>query len=379
DVRVRDARHPRRAGARPEHRVGDDPHPPDLDLQAGRGRRPAGRLRVQPVGEPDPDRAAGVPGRAGERGARARLRLRAGRRGHPAADRAGAGRPRGHPGRRVRRLVPAVRHGAGALGRGVHAGAPGRPGRRPGGGHPGHQAAVVRDAHQPAARHRRHRRAGRDRPGRRRAAGGRQHLRLAVPAAAADARGGRGRALDHEVPRRALRRGRRRAGAQRPGAGPAAGLPPERDGLRAGAVRLVAGAARGQDARGPDGPALRERGPGGRDAAGPPEGRRRLLPGPARAPGARGGREADARLRRHGVLHADRRRAGGAAGVRADRAVHPGRVAGRDRVADRAPGPDDPRVGERVPAGGAGRPGPALGRDRVGRGPADRPADRAEL
>ena len=47
----------------------------------------------------------------------------------------------------------------------------------------------------------------------RRAAGRRQHVRLAVPAAAARARRRRGRALDDEVPRRPLRRGRRRAGA----------------------------------------------------------------------------------------------------------------------------------------------------------------------
>jgi cystathionine gamma-synthase len=49
------------------------------------------------------------------------------------------------------------------------------------------------------------------RPRRRRAARGRQHLRLAVPAAAAGARRRRGRALDHQVHGRALRRGRRRA------------------------------------------------------------------------------------------------------------------------------------------------------------------------
>ena len=70
---------------------------------------------------------------------------------------------------------------------------------------------LVRDAEQPAAQHHRHRghRGGRARG--RRAARRRQHLRLALPAAAADAGRGRRRPLDDEVPRRALRRGRRRA------------------------------------------------------------------------------------------------------------------------------------------------------------------------
>ena len=41
-----------------------------------------------------------------------------------------------------------------------------------------------------------------------------------------------------------------------------------------------------------------------------------------------------------------------------DQAVHPGRVARRRGVADRAPGADDARVGGRVGAGGARRAGP---------------------
>ncbi len=48
----------------------------------------------------------------------ARLRQRPGRRGHPAAGRVPARRPRGDPGRRVRRHVPAVRPGRPALGPG---------------------------------------------------------------------------------------------------------------------------------------------------------------------------------------------------------------------------------------------------------------------
>ena len=57
-----------------------------------------------------------------------------------------------------------------------------------------------------------------------------------------------------------------------------------------------------------------------------------------------------------------------------DPAVHPGRVAGRRRVAHRAPGPDDARLGGRLAAGGPGRPGQAVGGHRGPRRPARRPA-----
>ncbi len=43
------------------------------------------------------------------------------------------------------------------------------------------------------------------------------------------------------------------------------------------------------------------------------------------------------------------------------------------------PGPDDARVGSRVPARGAGRPGPPLGRHRGRRGPRRGPDPRARL
>ena len=71
---------------------------------------------------------------------------------------------------------------------------------------------LVRDADEPAAAHRRHRRPRRDRRALRGDAGGGQHLRLAIPAAAHPARRGRRAALDDQVPRRSLRRHRRRAG-----------------------------------------------------------------------------------------------------------------------------------------------------------------------
>ena len=178
----------------------------------------------------------------------------------------------------------------------------------------------------------------------------RQHLRLALPAAAARARRRRRRALHHQVPRRPLRRGRRRAGHRRRRARRAADVPPERGGRGARAVRRLAHAARRQDARrcawtgtATTPSAVAEL------LAGHPAVSRVLLPGPARAPRPRGRGQADARLRRHGLVRAApaarRRRCEICA---AHGAVHAGRVARRRRVADRAPGPDDARVASRA-------------------------------
>ena len=82
---------------------------------------------------------------------------------------------------------------------------------------------------------------------------------------------------------------------------------------------------------------------------------------------------ADAGLRRHGQLHAARRRGGRAGGRPAHRALHAGRVARRGRVADRAPGPHDPRVGRRLTPRGPGVAGAPVGRPGVGRRPRGRP------
>ena len=60
----------------------------DLDLRAGRHRRPAGRLRVLALGQPHPHRARGLPGRARGGHRRARLRLGHGGRGRDPAHRA---------------------------------------------------------------------------------------------------------------------------------------------------------------------------------------------------------------------------------------------------------------------------------------------------
>ena len=178
----------------------------------------------------------------------------------PAAHGLRARRPRGHPQRRVRRHLPAVRQGARALGSELHRGRPARPrrgARRACGRTPGD---LVRDADQPAARHRRHRRAGRrsrttrarcwssTTPSPRRTCSSRSTLGADVVVhSTTKYMGGHS-----DVVGGALVVARRRAGR-------AARVPPERDGRRGRAVRRLAGAARHQDARRADGPALRQR------------------------------------------------------------------------------------------------------------------------
>ena len=126
-------------------------------------------------------------------------------------------------------------------------------------------------------------------------------------------------------------------------------LPPERDGRGAGAVRLLAGAARHQDARRADGPALRQRRAGRRAARRPPGRRRGALPGPARRTPAT--RWRPSRCAGSAAWCRSGWRGGEAAALRvcdADQGVHARRVARRGRVADRAPGPDDARLGGRA-------------------------------
>ena len=188
----------------------------------------------------------------------------------------------------------------------------------------------------------------------RRAARRRQHLRLALPAAAADPGRGRRRPLDDQVPRRPLRRRRRRARHPRRRARRAAWpttttrwarSPSPFDSwlvlrsLKTLGVRMdrhSANAARVAEFL-LDHPAVASV----------------LYPGLPDAPRARHRGEADVRLRRDGLVPAEGRRGRRAEGVRPRAAVHAGRVAGRRRVADRAPGPDDPRQRGRLAAGGA--------------------------
>ena len=200
----------------------------------------AGGYEYSRSANPDPDRARGVHGRARGRAARLRVRQRAGRRGHPAADHRQPGShfvvPHDAYGGTFRLFAkvherwgvtadPAPLADLAAVEAAI------TPGETTGG--------VGRDADQPAAGHRRHRRDRRAGARGRRAGGRGQHLRHALPAAAARARRRRGGALDHQVLRRALRRHRRRPGGRRRRPGRAAALPPERDRRRGQPVRLA--------------------------------------------------------------------------------------------------------------------------------------------
>ena len=90
-----------------------------------------------------------------------------------------------------------------------------------------HAARLARDADEPAAEHRRHPRGRRGRARGRRGRRRRQHLRDAVPPAAARARRRHRRPLDDEVPRRPLRPRRRLRRDERPDDRRAPRLPAE--------------------------------------------------------------------------------------------------------------------------------------------------------
>ena len=359
---VRDAGDPRRPGPRRRVRLGQRPDLPDLDVRAAGGRQAEGvglRARRQPD-------ARGVA--AGARLARGRLEgpvllERAGRDDDAAPD-AEAGRPRADLGRRVRRDVPAARSRDGPVGPRVRHRRHDRPRRVPFGRTGGHGARVGRVPHQPVPQGGRHRRRGRTRAPRRRAVRRRQHVRDPVPAAAARARRRRRAALDDEVPRRTLGPDRRRARDERRRAGRTPLVPRERGGRRSGPDGLLPRPPRREDARFADGSTLPGREADRRVPPGSPEGHARPLPRAARPPGVRGRGSADAGLRRHGELRGrDTRRGDPSGGVH--EAVLPRRVAGRRRVADRAPRPDDPRERHRIADRGPRHADPALGGDRA--------------
>ncbi len=138
----------------------------------------------------------------------------------------------------------------------------------------------------------------------------------------------------------------------------------ERRRCRAVAVRLLSRAARGQDPRGTHGPPLRERPRRRRPARRPPGRRPGAVPTTARSSRSRSSGEADARLRRHGVVH--RRRGDGCRHDRRrlHRDLHAGRVARRRREPHRTPGRHDARVGGRITARGARQPRASVGRHR---------------
>ena len=141
------------------------------------------------------------------------------------------------------------------------------------------------------------------RDGRGRASGrcadrGRQHVRHALPAATAGPWRRHRHALGHQVPWRPLGRGRWAGRHQPRRPGGAAALPPERRRRGAVAVRLLAGAARHADTGGPHGARLRQCHCHRLLARRAARGAARLLPRPARQPGARAVRAADATPRR---------------------------------------------------------------------------------
>ncbi len=114
----------------------------------------------------------------------------------------------------LRRRPRAAARPGGALGRRGHLRRRPRPGRGPRGTAAGDPGAPPRDGRQPDRPRQRPARA-RCRGGRRRARGRGQHLPVTPVVPPDRARRGRGRPLDHQVPRRAQRRDRRRGGVRR--------------------------------------------------------------------------------------------------------------------------------------------------------------------
>ena len=293
---VRDARDPRRAGARPADRRGGAADLPGLDLQAGRRRRAARRLRV----------LAARPTRPGPRSRSAWPRSRAASRasrsppGWPprtpcCARSAGPATTPSSPTTRTAAPTGCSRKVAEPWGLSTLADRPGRPRRRArrGAARPD-QGDLGRDADQPAARHRRHRRARPRSPTPRARCSSsttpsRRPTCSSPLALGADVvvhsttkyLGGHSDVVGGALVSRTPARGVRRSGR-------ADRLPPERDRRRRRPVRRVAGAARAQDAGRADGPALRQRGAGRRAfLVEHPRGDPGALPGPARPPGPR--------------------------------------------------------------------------------------------
>ena len=111
--RLRHPGHPRRPGGRPGHGLGRGADLPDVDLQAGRRRRAARRVRVLALRQPDPDRARGVLRRArGRRRAASRSPVGLAGQDTVAARAARARRPRRRAQRRLRRHLPATSTGS---------------------------------------------------------------------------------------------------------------------------------------------------------------------------------------------------------------------------------------------------------------------------
>src|SRR6266498_4412894 len=182
----------------------------------------------------------------------------------------------------------------------------------------------------------------------------------ALPISADRARRGGGGPLGHQVPRRPQRRGRRAGAVRRRRAAPARLGDDDRPGRLARPVRLLAGAARAQDARPADAAPQRQRRRPRRAARRAPEGDPGALAGPARPPQPRGGHAGAGRLRRLPLLRPGR-------GPRRRAALHRGDPPGAARpVARRAGDAGLPSRLDHAPPARRGRPGG--GRHRRGHG-----------
>ena len=165
-----------------------------------------------------------------------------------------------------------------------------------------HAPRLDRDAVEPAAEHRRHPRAPptrRTRPARCSSSTTRSRRRTCSGRSSSAPTSSSTRRRSTSAATRTCRRLR---GDERPDARRAPPLPAEVARRRARAVRLLARAARDQDARPADAAALRERDGGRRVPRAAPARRARVLPGAADASGPRDRGAADARLRRHGLV-----------------------------------------------------------------------------
>ena len=213
-TRLLHPRHPCRPGARPRHRLGDPADLRDVDVHPRRCRRTGGGFEYSRSA--NPTRTALEECMAALEGGATGFAFASGLAAEDTLLRSIC-----DPGsmwccRTTRTAVPSGCSPRCTAGGGVAAPSadqrPGGRGTRDPAGRDDRR--LDRDPDQPAAGDRRHRGHRRDRPRCRGAAGRRQHLRHALPAAAACAGRRRRGALDHEVLRRPLRRRRRRAGGR---------------------------------------------------------------------------------------------------------------------------------------------------------------------
>ena len=347
--RLRDARDPRRAGARPD----DGAVVPPISLATTFAQDAVGEHGATSTRAAATRHATALEAcLASLEGARHGLAFASGMAAEDAVLRTlVARRPRRHPDRRVRRDVPAGRARCTSASARVVGGRPRRPRRAsPRRGTTSTAMVWIETPTNPRSSIVDIAAVARARARARRACRRRQHVRDAVPPAAARARRRRRRALEHEVPRRALRRRRRvRRSTTTPSSPSELALPAERDGRGAGAVRLLSRAARREDARRAHGPALRERA-GGRRACSwaTPRSTACCTPG---SPTTRATTSPRAQMRDFGGMVSFTLRAARtprSTSWPATRLFTLAESLGARRVAHRAPGAHDARVGRRA-------------------------------